>query len=73
MDGLLDDRIRPATEGLACAVLRTRMEISTGNVALYVDVVDEYTPGMVRSEVACVVRQLWGGNKLRSQDALYMD
>ncbi len=71
MDGFLDDRIRPATKGLACAVLRTRTEISTGNVALYVDVVDEYTPGMVQSGVACVVRQLWGGTKLLARRVIY--
>lgn len=34
MDGLFDDRIRPVTEGLACTVLQTPMEISTGIVAL---------------------------------------
>jgi len=56
MDGLFDNRVRPATKRLACAILRMGTEISLKLVALYVDTV-ECTPGMAQSEGACVVRE----------------
>jgi hypothetical protein len=72
VNGLFDDRVRAATERLACPILQMRMEISPEVVALNVDVV-EYTPGMAQSGGACVVRrQLWGGNQGGIRDMLYM-